>query len=126
VGGITVFQGILTTLIQVIITLVVPIIAAWISRYIKEKIKNEGAQRCLLEVNDAVKTAVLCVSQTYTDGLKKQKAFDVSNQYTAFKMAADKTKEILSDETIQYLSTTYGDIATYLTPKIEAEVKMQK
>ena len=119
-------RDILITIIQTLLALVIPILAAKITHFLVQKTKSEEAARCILQVTDAVKTAVLFASQTYCDSLKKDGTFGASAQREAFEMAAAKAKSLLPDEATHYLEKTYGDVTSFLEPHIEAAVKAQK
>ena len=116
----------LRNLIQTIIAVTFPILITYLSRYLASMTKSEVAERCIMEVGDAVTTAVLFVNQTYVDEMKKANAFNAANQRFALSLATDKAKDLLSDEAAQFLVATHGSIASYLAPKIEAEVKQQQ
>ena len=116
----------LKNLIQTIIAVTFPILITYLSRYLASMTKSEVAERCIMEVADAVTTAVLYVNQTYVDEMRKTNAFNTANQRYALTMATDKAKDLLSDEATQFLEKTHGNIAQYIAPKIEAAVKKQK
>lgn len=120
-------QGLFITFILLIFNAILPIIGARLSSLVKEKVKSETAKRCLLEATEAVKTAVSYVSQTYTDNLKKEgKPLSPASKKKAFEMALIEAQNLMSNEAADFLSKTHGDLAAYLTPKIEAAVKSQK
>ena len=116
----------LRNLIQTIIAITFPILITYLSRYLASMAKSETAERCIMEVGDAVTTAVLFVNQTFADDLKKQGTFTQANQRYALTMATEKAKDMLSDEAIRFLDKTHGNAASYLAPKIEAAVKQLK
>ena len=77
-------------------------------------------------VNNIVKDCVLATNQTYVKALKKDNIFTKEAQEEAFKITYDSVVKILSSEAEEYITSTYGDLETYLTYKIEAEVNAQK
>ena len=77
-------------------------------------------------LGDTVKDCVLATSQTYVDTLKKQGKFDEEAQKIAFQKSYDAVMLILNDEAKEYLSNIYGDLTTYVTQLIEAEVNRNK
>lgn len=126
-------QELLTTLLQAVITVAVPILATFAVNFFtaktaqaKASTENELADKYLTNVNDAVTTAVLYVSQTYTDALKKSGTFTVENQREALKQASAQAKALLTADASKFLTELYGDLNDYLAMKIEAEVKLLK
>lgn len=69
---------------------------------------------------------VIATNQTYVESLKQQGKFDAEAQAEAFKMTSTAVLEILNDEAKVYLSTAVGDLQTFITKKIEAEVNLNK
>ena len=119
-------QEILVTLIQMIIVTIIPIAFALLNGYITERVKCERTERMLLEMSDAVETAVRFTSQTYADALKKSgKPLSKAAREKAFEMAMNETQKLLSNEAVSYLNKEYGNPAAYLASHIEAAVKQQ-
>lgn len=69
---------------------------------------------------------VIATNQTYVEAMKEKNAFDKAAQQEAFRQTYDAVVRILSDEAKEYLAAAYGDLAAYITKKIEAEVKRNK
>lgn len=69
---------------------------------------------------------VIATNQTYVGAMKEKNAFDKAAQQEAFRQTYDAVIRILSDEAKDYLAAAYGDLATYITKKIEAEVNCNK
>ena len=78
------------------------------------------------EIASAAADAVAMVSQTYVDGLKAAGNFDAAAQKQALSMALAACLASLSQSAQDYIERTYGDVNSYLTTKIEAEVRAQK
>lgn len=70
--------------------------------------------------------AVLTVSQTYVDELKRQGKFDKQAQETAKQMAIDKAKSLITEEAKNAVTLLYGDFEAYLNSQIEALVRENK
>lgn len=75
---------------------------------------------------DTISACVLATNQTYVEALKKQGAFNVEAQKTAFNMTLEAVMNILSDEAKDYLSEAFGDLNSYITSQIEASVNVNK
>lgn len=120
-------------LLQAVIIAAVPVVTTYLCNFLKQKsnqaaakTNNDLAASYINEAADAIATAVAFTSQTYVDSLKSSGTFTVESQKEAFNKALNKAVEILSAEAKEYLTKAYGDLTTYLTTKIEAEVRNQK
>ena len=120
-------------LLQAIATAAIPVCAAYLVQYLRRKSEQIIAQTdnmtikaFLAEATDAVSTAVTYTSQTFVDALKKEGSFDKDKQQEALEKSLDKAISLLSEPAKKALEDIYGDLAAYLTSKIEAEVRSQK
>ena len=111
----------------------VPVIAAFASKgfvalaqYLGVKVENATFAKYADQIAKAVSTAVIYVAQTYVDELKKSGTFTEENQKIAMQKALEVAKKQLTQEALEFIEITYGDITEYLTSKLEAEVKIQK
>ncbi len=123
----------ISTLIQTIAVAAIPVCAAFLIQFLRRQsgllsaqIESAQGRELLAEVTDAVSTAVAYVSQTYVDSLKKDGVFDIDAQKEAFNRAYLKTVDLLSESALDALGKVHSDLSTYLTSRIEAEVKTQK
>ena len=126
-------QELLLTLIQAIVTVATPIVAVFAIQFLKAKAEhaktqtqNATVERYITEITDAVTTAVLHTSQTYTDTLKKSGTFSTDNQREAFGLAVTQAKTLLAEDTSRFIESAYGDVSKYLAARVEAEVKLLK
>ena len=126
-------KEILTTLVQVVVILAIPVLVTYLVKYLKAKaeqtttkINNELVRTYLQEATDAVLQAVTYTAQTYVDTLKKQGKFDKEAQQKAFNTAKDIALKLLTDEAKQMIEDLYGDLMLWLETKIEQTVKEQK
>lgn len=87
---------------------------------------NVVAKKYIDMVGDTVIDCVEAINQTYVDALKKDNAFTKKAQEVAFKQCYDKVLSLLSQDAIEYIDVTFGDIETYLEAKIESTVKAVK
>ena len=122
-----------STLLQAVLVAAVPVIAAFASKgfvalaqYLGVKVENATFAKYADQIAKAVSTAVIYVAQTYVDDLKKSGTFTEENQRIAMQKALEVAKKQLTQEALEFIEITYGDITEYLTSKLEAEVKIQK
>lgn len=93
---------------------------------LKQKTNDETAKKYLDMLNDTIASAVLATTQTYVEALKKKGKFDLEAQQEAFRLTYDAVMKVLTEEAVKYLTTSVGDLETYVINKIEAEVKVTK
>ncbi|MEG1562171.1 MAG: hypothetical protein RR365_00760 [Bacteroides sp.] len=127
------FNDILTVIFKVVIIPVLPVAAAYLIAYLRTKkeeltnsMNNQVVASVLSEAGDAVLQAVEYVSQTYVDNLKTQGKFDVEAQKQAFEKAKEAALTILTEESLELLTSITGDVETWLTTKIEQTVREKK
>lgn len=93
---------------------------------LKQKTKNDTAKKYLDMLNNTISSAVLATTQTYVEALKKQGKFNEEAQKEAFKQTYEAVMKVLTAEAIKYVTESVGDLQTYVTNQIEAEVKLTK
>lgn len=93
---------------------------------LKQRTESELADKYLSMLDDTIANAVLATTQTYVESLKSQGKFDAEAQKTAFTQTYEAVMRVLTDEAIKYITTSVGDLETYVTNKIESNVKMSK
>lgn len=93
---------------------------------LKQKTNDNTANKYLDMLNDTITSAVLATTQTYVEALKKQGKFDLEAQKFAFQQTYDAVMKVLTDDAKKYIVEAIGDLETYVTNKIEAEVKITK
>ena len=89
---------------------------------INSKTDNETAQKYTNMIYQTVVDCVIATNQTYVDSLKKSGSFDEAAQKEAFNRTMNAIMTILSDDAKEYITEATGDLNTYLTQLIEAEV----
>lgn len=92
----------------------------------KEKSKSELTNKYLDMLNTTISNCVLATTQTYVEALKKEGKFDLEAQKIAFAKTYEAVMKILTDEAKEYLTNAVGDLETFVTSKIEADVKLTK
>lgn len=93
---------------------------------LKQKTNDDTTRKYLDMLNDTIANAVLATTQTYVEALKKENKFDLEAQKNAFKQTYEAVMKVLTDDAIKYIIASVGDLETYVTNKIEAEVKLTK
>ena len=93
---------------------------------LKQKTHDEMSKKYLDMLNETIGNAVLATTQTYVESLKKQGKFDAEAQKVAFQQTYDAVMKVLTNDAIKYITESVGDLETYITNKIEADVKLTK
>lgn len=120
-------------ILQVCIIPLLGVLTAYIVKFINMKsveiqanVDNDMADKYIAMVADTVSACVIATNQTYVEALKKENAFTAEAQKEAFNLTYNAVMAILTDEAKDYLAEIYGDVAAYITNKIEAEVNISK
>lgn len=109
------------------------VLTAYLVKYIKVKsaeiqatVDNDTADKYIAMLSDTITACVIATNQTYVEALKKNNAFTEEAQKEAFRLTYEAVMAVLTDEAEKCLSEIYGDLAAYITTKIEAEVNLSK
>lgn len=120
-------------ILQVCVIPLLGVLTAYIVKFINMKsveiqanVDNDMADKYIAMVADTVSACVIATNQTYVEALKKNNAFTAEAQKEAFTLTYNAVMAILTDEAKEYLAEIYGDVAAYITNKIEAEVNISK
>ena len=126
----------LQLLFQIFEVCIIPLfglLTAFVIKFIKAKEleanakhDNETLKKYTSMLSETITECVIATTQTYVESLKAQGQFDADAQKIAFQKTYDAVMAVLSEEAKEYLTTAYGDLAIYITNKIEAEVKLNK
>lgn len=126
----------LPLLYQILEVCVIPllgILTAYVVKYInaksaeiQNKVNNDTADKYIAMLDDTISACVIATTQTYVEALKKDNAFTKEAQIEAFNLTFNAVMTVLTDDAKKYLSEIYGDLTTYITNKIEAEVNISK
>jgi len=93
---------------------------------LNSKTDNEIAQKYTNMIYQTVVDCVIATNQTFVESLKKSGSFDEAAQKEAFNRTMSAIMAILSDDAKEYITEATGDLNTYLTQLIEAEVNKRK
>jgi hypothetical protein len=120
-----IFQVCIIPLLTVLTTYFVKWVNAK-SAEIKVNIDDAEMVKYVDMLNRTITECVIATNQTYVEALKQQGKFDAEAQKIAFQKTYDAVIKVLSEDAKDYVASIYGDITTYLTTRIEAEVNLQK
>lgn len=121
---------ILINIISVVVTsIVLPLLSiagAKLVQLINSKIKNNKATNFLSTATTIIINAVRSVFQTYVEALKKEDKFDEASQKLALLKARDIALNQMTDDVKNYITSTYGDLDTWINTNIEATINILK
>lgn len=121
---------ILINIISVVVTsIVLPLLSiagAKLVQLINSKIKNNKAVNFLSTATTIIINAVRSVFQTYVEALKKEDKFDEASQKIALLKARDIALNQMTDDVKNYITSTYGDLDTWINTNIEATINILK
>ena len=127
------YMEMLQKIFEVCIIPLLGVLTTYLVLFIKQKSKelqettdNELYKKYIELLQDTIVHCVIATNQTYVEALKDKNAFDKEAQEHAFKMTYDAVMAILTDDAKVYLSNVFGDLETYITKLIEAEVNLNK
>ena len=118
---------------QICIIPILGILTAFIVKFLKTKseeilgkVDNDTAKKYIYLITDTITNCVIATNQTYVDSLKKEGKFDEEAQKIAFEKTLNAVLAILSEDAKIYIKETTGELNTYLSQMIEAEVSKNK
>ena len=127
------WMSLLYQIMEVCVIPLLGILTAYIVKYINAKseeiqiqIDNNLADKYVNMLAETITACVIATNQTYVESLKKQGKFDIEAQKEAFNQTYNAIMAVLTNEAKLYLTNIYGDLAAYITARIEAEVNMSK
>ena len=96
------------------------------SAEIQTNIDDATLRKYMGMLTETIADCVVATNQTFVETLKAQGKFDEEAQKEAFRQTSMAVIQILSEDAKDYLSAAVGDLETYITKKIEAEVNLNK
>lgn len=93
---------------------------------ITSKIENQKVSEYIDAAINVVNDAVLTVSQTYVDALKKEGKFSQKAQIEAKEKAVEIATKLITEDGKNAIEKVYGDFAEWLSTTIESNVKTNK
>lgn len=105
-------------------------LATWVSSFVTSwlstKIKDKKLRSLAVQLNEIVMRAVMTITQTYVDNMKKQNAFDGEAQKNALNKCLGIINTQLTQELRDYVEENFGDIKSYLVTLIESTIASLK
>lgn len=137
IGGVIMeVEELLNSVLYIVLTVIIPLIAKYVVNFIKVKIsetkvveeitKNESLSKIVESAVSDVMDAVLYVNQTYVDSLKESGKFNDEAQTIAFNKAYTKSLSLISEGTKNVIEEIYGSFDKWLSLKIESSVNIAK
>ncbi len=120
-----IFQVCIIPLLGVLTTYVVMLIKKKTEQLQKQS-DNEIYKKYIALLDDTITKCVIATNQTYVDSLKNQNAFTKEAQEEAFRKTYEAVMAILNKDALEYLNNAVGDLNTYITNSIQAQVKLNK
>jgi len=125
-------MGTVTSLLEVVLIVVLPVAAAYAGKLLKDfiksysqKINNDYFKTMFSKIADTLEAAVTSTSQTYVNTLKEQGGFGMDEQKEALKRTMDTAKKLLSKEAQDLIVQTHGDLDLWIKTQVEAFVHDQ-
>ena len=115
----TILSDIIISVVGLVSTGLFALIAWLIRRYVKDK----GMADALVELTALAKKAVLLVSQTYVDAIKKGGKWDEETKAKAKELALETLMSDLTPELLEYVKGKTEDVKAWLGDLIESQVK---
>lgn len=121
---------IILNIISVVVTaIILPLISIGgtkLVQLINTKINNNKTANFLSTATTIVINAVRSVFQTYVETLKKENKFDEASQKLALLKARNIALNQMTDDVKNYITSTYGDLDTWINTNIEATINILK
>ena len=114
----TIFWGAIGTVLTALASWGSVMLTTWLS----SKIKDKKLQRLSLALNDIVTRAVMTVTQTYVESMKKKNAFDGEAQKEALKRCKEIVDAQLTQELRDFVQENFKDVESYITSLIESTI----
>lgn len=96
---------------------------ALIAYLIRKYVKGKGMADALVELTALARKAVLLVSQTYVDAIKKGGTWDDGTKAKAKELALETLMSDLTPELMKYVQDKTEDVKAWLGDLIESQVK---
>lgn len=120
------WMDVLIQVVEILLGLVVSVGIPWLISTIKSKTNNSKVQEMLERAEKYATSAVLMVTQTFVEQMKRDGKFDADAQAEAFNRAKDAWLAMMSDEMKKVVLEEVGNFEVYIKTLIEAEVNKQK
>lgn len=123
----------LSSVLYLVITTILPVLATYLVKFVKAKIEektalidNEYAKNVVEDVSNIILEAIEATNQTYVDELKKNGEFTKEAHDGAMRMTLEKVYNLVSLDTIKFISQRYEDFDFWVRNKVEYLIKINK
>ena len=127
------FNDVITTALQTIITVTVPLISALIvygikkaTNWLKSKTENETVDTYLNRAYSMLEDIVVTTTETYVKSLKADGKFDIEEQQKAFEITKSAFEQVASEEIKNAIKTTVSDYDVWVKNTVEAIIANTK
>lgn len=123
----------LQEILYAVIAAAVPVITIYVCKFLqttyeskRTEVKNDNVRAILDRVTNMIIAAVGTTTSTYVKELKAKNLFDLEAQKEAFAKTYNAIQKQLTEESIEVIKASYGDVETFITNKIEQYVEELK
>lgn len=120
------WNDVLIEAVELVFKAVTALVIPYLAYLVGKKIKNDHAKELMHKAEEFVVQSVQMVQQTFVDSLKKEGKFDAQAQREAFKLCYDAWLTMANEEMKQVVTEEVGNLDSWLTALIEANVYAQK
>lgn len=130
------FKEFVNNLLFTVLTVSIPAILPYLISFIKSQIakstivteltKNENLNTVINAALSNIADSVMYVNQIYVNSLKQSGEFNEQAQKDAFKLAYNEAVKLISEETKEIISKTYGSFEEWVYLQIEVAVNNAK
>lgn len=110
------FWSIVGPLIIALLTWIAKGITSWLA----SKTSSEKGNKFVNDISDIIFNAVICITQSFVDDLKKADKFGPKEQEEAKEKAYNIVVSQLTPKLKKYIEDNFGDVREYVLTKIEA------
>ena len=120
-----VFEVLIVPVLGVVATYLITLINAEKEERL-QKANSEKTKFYIEILNNTIIDCIRATNQTYVEALKKNGTFDEQAQEEALNRTYEAVMSILTNDAKVFLDNAIVDLSSYVTNKIEAEIKCQK
>lgn len=112
-------MNIIWSVVGIVLTGLASWLVARVTMWINSKVKDKKAAELLTKVVNIISNAVKQIYQQFVESLKKEGKFTAEAAEEAKNKAIALIKAQLTAELSEFITSTFGDIDTYITNQIE-------
>lgn len=120
------WNDVLIYIVECVAGLIITVAIPYVFVLLRNKIKNQQAEKYINIAGDIINDCVLMIKQTFVDTLKANGKFDSDAQAKAFEMCKNEILGMLNEKAKAVIIDMYGDLESYLKIAIERNVAITK